>query len=193
MISALGWSTFYEGEIVFDAVVDAQGTVWVALSDGLTRFSGRAFGEPDEEHRPTQIAFDRQGRLWADSGVRMAVFDGTQWARFSLPEPRPTAFRELVVDADGRIWAATNRGLLRYDGDAWSLQAPPGGSESISSLAASRTSRAGRRLTLDEVDRMLSSVRGLWLLPFVVGLWSAPPQARYTVLRSSPGTVNPRE
>jgi len=132
-----------------DVALDEAGDVWATDSDGdeLLRFpaaslksSGRV--EPDlvlrssALHRPGNLAFDRDGRLWvanrpivADGGCdagSILRFDalptsgGTQEIGPSLRLGAATredllCLGAIAFDASGNLWATSYAGILRFD------------------------------------------------------------------------------
>jgi diguanylate cyclase (GGDEF)-like protein len=74
-----------------------------------------------------QIAFDRQGRLWAvgaggcfRSRAPLNAAGELRFERVDVPGiPALARFRDLLVDEGGGVWIATSAGLARFDGSRW--------------------------------------------------------------------------
>lgn len=108
---------------------DRTGYIWVATTDGLTRFAGthtETFRhDPDDPYsigsnEIWSLAEDSQGRLWAGSKGKVYIFDAAT-ERFQTFDDKGmfqsfAIFKSIVEDGNGNIWMGTiGDGLFRYD------------------------------------------------------------------------------
>ena len=148
---ALGGVSFVEAfgrplvkeDLIFSAVEDAQGRLWVGtLGGGLRRIEVRDGMPQDTGHWTRQdglgsnlilaLAVGPDGAVWAatDEGVSRLHPHGetVEVSNFAALEHVPGPVRDVAVDAAGTVWLATDGGLFRLQ--------PGGGS------TAGSTSRA---------------------------------------------------
>ena len=104
------------GDVVTDV---ARGTdaMWIAAAEGLGSYADREFDffQPPivAQHRPTSLAADTQGHVWAAGRYGLLQHDGTEWAHFDSTSGLPTDdLRDVEVDAQGRVWLLTADSLL---------------------------------------------------------------------------------
>ena len=133
---ALGGVSFVEAfgrplvkeDLIFSAVEDLQGRLWVGtLGGGLRRVEVRDGVPQDTLHLTRQeglgsnlilaLAVGPDGAVWAatDEGVsRIRARDGTvEISNFAGLEHVPGPVRKVAVDAAGTVWLATDAGLFR--------------------------------------------------------------------------------
>lgn len=106
------------GDVVTD-VAAAAGNMWIAAAEGLGSYADRRFDfvmpEIVATHRPTALAIDDQGHLWAGGRYGLLHFDGTDWSHVPLAaavadSATPVAslpleeIRDIEVDGAGRVW-----------------------------------------------------------------------------------------
>ncbi len=104
------------GDVVTD-VVAGTNVMWIAAAEGLGSYAEREFDffQPPivSQHRPTALATDTQGHLWAAGRYGLLQFDGTSWAHFDSTSGLPTDdLRDVEVDAQGQVWLLTPEALL---------------------------------------------------------------------------------
>lgn len=102
-------------QLVRAILSDAQGQLWVAGTEGVTRFDARGqarnFGLADGLPGTIVFAFApaRQGGMWTGTLQGVARIDGT---RVEVVEgTRGDDTRALYEDADGRLWIGLRSGL----------------------------------------------------------------------------------
>ena len=133
---ALGGVSFVEAfgrplvkeDLIFSAVEDAQGRLWLGtLGGGLRRIEVRDGVPQDTLHLTRQeglgsnlilaLALGPDGAVWAatDEGVsRVRARESTvEITNFSALENVPGPVRDVAVDAAGTVWLATDAGLFR--------------------------------------------------------------------------------
>jgi signal transduction histidine kinase/ligand-binding sensor domain-containing protein/ActR/RegA family two-component response regulator len=103
-------------------VQSAEGHLWLATSEGLTRFDGARMTVIDRQSSPalpspnvSAVLLDRAGHLWLalkrDGVVRLGESGVEHWTRSrGLPG---TATSAIAEDGDGTIWVCTDRGPAR--------------------------------------------------------------------------------
>jgi hypothetical protein len=107
------------GEVVSDLATAPGNRVWVAAAEGIGVYENGAFNfvfpAVVQSARPTAVAVDMQGSLWA-AGPRGAVFfDGTTWQRLTEENGLPTNdLRDVDVDAHDRAFFLTEDAVLMF-------------------------------------------------------------------------------
>ncbi|MFA6955205.1 MAG: two-component regulator propeller domain-containing protein [Thermoanaerobaculia bacterium] len=109
--------------LVFGIDQDERGYIWVATTEGLSRFDGREFVTFDystglRDQRLATMARDRKGRLWLGSEQGVSIWDGLTVKNYGVADGvGPGTVWSIVFDADGRAWIATQGGgVTSYDG-----------------------------------------------------------------------------
>lgn len=105
----------------------ADGSVWVALEDGLYRIEADtlvAVPGPADAKIGTSIEYvseDRAGGLWIASYAGAARLEGAQWVEYSaLPSPLAgSPSGTPYLDTNGVTWIPTGNGVNRFRGDRW--------------------------------------------------------------------------
>jgi hypothetical protein len=104
------------GDVVTDVVAGAN-VMWIAAAEGLGSYADRQFDffQPPivAQHRPTALASDVDGHIWAAGRYGLLQYDGTNWAHFDSTTGLPTdELRDVEVDGQGRVWVLTADALL---------------------------------------------------------------------------------
>ncbi len=104
------------GDVVTD-VVAGTNVMWIAAAEGLGSYAEREFDffQPPivSEHRPTSLAADSAGHIWAAGRYGLLQHDGEAWAHFDSASGLPTDdLRDVEVDGQGHVWLLTERALL---------------------------------------------------------------------------------
>jgi len=131
------WKTFTKTDGLHSNEVtcireDSQGRIWLATDKGLNFITddrvqdGGLYGKS-----LLNIAFDRQGHLWAGcwrvalSGGGLYQFDGHDWTTFTTRQDLPgLEILKVFIDSRDRIWVGTyergiGAGVGCYDGRYW--------------------------------------------------------------------------
>lgn len=111
-----GESRGVRGDVVTD-VVAGTNVMWIAAAEGLGSYSDREFDffQPPivTQHRPTSLAADNVGHVWAAGRYGLLQHDGTDWAHFDGTSGLPTDdLRDVEVDGHGQVWLLTADALL---------------------------------------------------------------------------------
>ncbi len=96
------------GEVVSDVAV-GNSVIWVASAEGLGAYDRTRFdyGQPAfvQEARPTELATDLNGNLWAASSHGLVVHRDGEWSILGEDAGLPvTALRDVQTDAADRVW-----------------------------------------------------------------------------------------
>lgn len=96
------------GEVVTDAVV-GSGVIWLASAEGLGSYDRTRFdyAQPGfvQQARPTRLATDLSGHLWAASPRGLVVHEGGEWLVLDADDGLPVSeLRDVETDAAGRVW-----------------------------------------------------------------------------------------
>lgn len=109
---------------VRDLAVDADGSIWVATSGGLARWSNGAWRRyTRQDGLPSDVVWavhaDSRGGIWIGTyGAGAARFDGERFRRLNSSHGLPSnVVRQILDDGAGNIWFVTDLGLasLRLD------------------------------------------------------------------------------
>ena len=111
-----GESRGVRGDVVTD-VAQAHDAMWIAAAEGLGSYADQHFDffQPAlvTQHRPTSLAADPSGHLWAAGRYGLLEHDGTSWAHFDSTSGLPTDdLRDVEVDRQGRVWLLTADAVL---------------------------------------------------------------------------------
>ena len=102
--------------------LDANGFLWLATGEGVSRFDGgrfESFGIADglPNANTNDVLGTRDGRLYVATDGGVAMLDLAERSlrptfRTITPEPADC----VIQDADGVVWSGGPKGLVRYDG-----------------------------------------------------------------------------
>jgi len=122
-----------QGRGVFFVDFEADGTAWIAASDGLYRYDGyrwdrftSAHGLPSDFVRSVRVT--RDGTLWVGTDRGAGTFDGSTFdSRGSEAHLAGPSVRRIVEDPDGTLWFCCDQwppsdvqaGLTRYRDGTW--------------------------------------------------------------------------
>jgi len=115
-----------DGNWVRGVAVDADGTLWVATSYGLSRFDGHVFspvrGAPGDRSRwgVSALALGVDGGVYVGSQYGGVTEVRAPIGRASIRPPRVTdhEVHAIAYDRDGALWVGTNAGLWVFDEDS---------------------------------------------------------------------------
>lgn len=123
------------GSLVYGLDVDSKGTMWFGNNKGLCSFSGESFncinkkaGLPDT--RINDVFVDKDDKVWIGLYTGAAVFDGTNWTRFSKKEGGllGTTSRSVIQRQNGDICVGTMKGVnITKDKQTFTLLEYPDG------------------------------------------------------------------
>ncbi len=107
------------GEVVSDVAVGEGGRVWVAAAEGVGFWesaTGFDFQLPAlvQHARPTALAIDSRGNLWAAGQRGVVYYDGHTWQTLDESNGLPTnQLVDVEVDGQDRVWLlATDRVMV---------------------------------------------------------------------------------
>ncbi len=136
-LGAAGWNrdVGLDSPWVRDIAEGRDGFLWIATSNGLSRFDGRRFRHFDATRTPglshsgiSAVAAGSDGRLWVglEFGGLRVLRDGVV-----VPDPQARgiaddlAVRDILQDAAGTVWVGTERGLWQLEADGARIVSPP--------------------------------------------------------------------
>ncbi|MFQ6040274.1 MAG: two-component regulator propeller domain-containing protein, partial [Candidatus Poribacteria bacterium] len=117
---------------VFDIYQDGNGDLWIATTEGISRFDGRRFynfmmdeGLPDLWVK--SIEKDDGGNLWFATKIGGAVrYDGIQFQIYTEGDGLTgNNVWDILRDSKGRLWFGTDKGVCYYDGSQFHQVGPP--------------------------------------------------------------------
>ncbi|HJL17867.1 MAG TPA: hypothetical protein RMH99_19535 [Sandaracinaceae bacterium LLY-WYZ-13_1] len=96
------------GEVVTDVAVGSN-VLWLTAAEGLGSYdrSDFDFGYPAhvQEARPSRVALDLAGHLWATSQDGLVLHEGEEWVILDEDDGLPAVeLRDVEVDGGGRVW-----------------------------------------------------------------------------------------
>lgn len=114
------------GEVVTDVTVGEGDRVWIAAAEGVGYYEDRTFEfrlpAVVQQSRPTAIALDTRGNVWAAGPNGIAYNDGTTWQRLTEENGLPTnALVDVEVDAEDRVWMLAEDRVILFS----RAQTPP--------------------------------------------------------------------
>ena len=104
-------------------VADAQGGVWVALSNSLAHHDGSQWklyreGQGlNEKYYFSDLALDSQLRPWALHSGGLVFLDNGTWRTLSFP--LGVSVYDMAIDPNDAVWVGTRDGLRVYENGQW--------------------------------------------------------------------------
>ena len=116
-----------------DVAVAADGTVWLATSQGVAAFDGATFTVHNTTTHPGLVNNDLQaiaaistGDVWVGTDFGVSVFDGSAYTTYTtLDGLGDNAIKNIKEAPNGDIWIATINGATRYSGGVFTAFASP--------------------------------------------------------------------
>lgn len=112
-----------------EAVIDDDGSVWIATGMGLTRYSSdetRQYLHAGEIYSSAvrDVVIDNRGRVWAGSYGGISIYENGELVQELTPASGlPTVYVQCLASGpDGRMWVGTRHGVARFDGEQWSCR-----------------------------------------------------------------------
>ncbi len=124
------WTTFTENDIPEMGgswgkaiAVGADGTVWVAMTNGsASRYQNGKWTNYEDVYSFDTVTVDPEGRAWfGDDGNGIIVLnpDGSQAFALTTADGLPgDNVQAILVDLSGRIWIGTDKGLAKFEDGA---------------------------------------------------------------------------
>ena len=107
------------GEVVSDVAVGSD-VIWLTAAEGLGSYdrTSFSFNLPAEIQaaRPTNLALDQRGDLWATSSRGLIHHEGEAWTILGTDDGLPDSeLRDVEVDETGRIWLLTEDRVMLFE------------------------------------------------------------------------------
>ncbi len=116
-------STGLPQNYAYSIVQDHDGYVWIAMTEGLSRYDGlhfQTFTARDSlaDEYVSRLLIDSDSRLWCGHGNGwFSVFEGGHFVKVRVPDVS-APIKDMCNDDKGNIWAVEqNKGLIRIDPD----------------------------------------------------------------------------
>ena len=125
-------SSGFCGNAVRGIVQQANGNIWFATDNGVSRYNGKSFtnfkvADGLANNQVWSILKDKSGNLWFGTQGGVSRYDGKSFTNFALPATDISAFpmaycapklvNSIIEDKKGNIWFGSNGGgAYRYDG-----------------------------------------------------------------------------
>ncbi len=129
---------------VYDMVHDAEGYLWVATENGLTRFDGTQFEQFNRNNTPamgsgwvSKLHRGPSGRLWVATMRNVVRIENGVFTSQPISGPQPGRVQAMAEDFSGRLWVAGDV-LLMESGPA--LATVPGWDGPATALLPDRES-----------------------------------------------------
>jgi signal transduction histidine kinase/ligand-binding sensor domain-containing protein/ActR/RegA family two-component response regulator len=121
-----------QGRNIRDLAVGQEGTLWIALEQGLVRMREGVFVPVVPPERtvlahPRQLLVTRDGGLWiatAEHGLTRLSQEGRFQTWLVADGLASDETLGLAEDAAGGLWVASTGGLQRWDGKTWTAPLP---------------------------------------------------------------------
>jgi YVTN family beta-propeller protein len=118
--------TTIAGNNVQGIVQAADGALWFATYNGVSRFDGAAWttyttADGLVSDYVQSVAGAADGTLWfGTSWMGVSRFDGANWTTYTTADGLASNYVQGIIQAaDGALWFATWGGVSRFDGAAW--------------------------------------------------------------------------
>jgi hypothetical protein len=107
------------GEVVSDVAVGSN-VIWLTAAEGLGSYDRTSFGfslPPEiQAARPTNLALDQRGDLWATSSRGLIHHEGEEWTILDSDDGLPDSeLRDVEVDETGRVWLLTEDRVMLFE------------------------------------------------------------------------------
>jgi diguanylate cyclase (GGDEF)-like protein len=137
------WKVFTESDGLkssdLSAIVQGQGSIWVAYRDALGIGRLQFHGDQIEATRITTqdglssdliyaLTFDSAGRLWATTDNGINVLEQSRWRHYGMEDGLIWDDGDdlaLSADHDGNVWVGTSGGLSRFAPLHYTIPDPP--------------------------------------------------------------------
>ena len=137
------WKVFTESNGLkssdLSAIVEGQGSIWVAYRDALGIGRLQFHGDQIETNRITTqdglssdliyaLIFDTSGRLWATTDNGVNVLEQGRWRHYGMEDGLIWDDGDdlaLSADHDGNVWVGTSGGLSRFAPLHYTIPDPP--------------------------------------------------------------------
>lgn len=116
-----------------DVAVAADGTVWLATSQGVAAFDGTTFTVHNTSTHPglanndvKAIAVMSDGSVWAGTDFGVSVFDGSDYTTYTTDDGlSDNDVRNIKQAPNGDVWIATINGATRYSNGGFTAFGSP--------------------------------------------------------------------
>ena len=120
-----------EGATIPDGVAcDAQGAIWVAHFQGVSRFADGQWTTYGSENLASgesanELVYDVEvapdGKVWVVTSRSVAVFENDAWTIYQEGQGfnESRFFNALAIDASGRPWAGHSGGVDAFENGTW--------------------------------------------------------------------------
>jgi ligand-binding sensor domain-containing protein/serine phosphatase RsbU (regulator of sigma subunit) len=100
---------------------DLKGNVWIATSNGLSKFDGKSFTNYyDKKDRNLNnignIFTDQIGSIWFTTESGLCKFQDSKFLRYADEQGLENSVNFCTEDKNGNIWISSSQGLTRFDG-----------------------------------------------------------------------------
>ncbi len=121
-----------KGVTIKDIIEGKDGKIWFGHSDGVSSIDKDIvtnYYESDGliSNDVWSIEADNQGNIWIGTIDGTSVFNGKNFAKFSLPEGKidstvgvssPKIVHNIFKDSKGKLWFSSNAGLFSYENNS---------------------------------------------------------------------------
>ncbi|MEO7308547.1 MAG: histidine kinase [Ferruginibacter sp.] len=110
---------------ILNTYEDKAGYLWIATSNGLSRFDGKYFTNYGyTEGLPNLITdammMDSRNRFWVGSRAGMAQLKGNRFLSYPVSDSQQVQYVfDFIETKKGQVWALTNVGVYEYNNVEW--------------------------------------------------------------------------